>query len=163
MIQQPARIGAFVEEVLRYYSPSTGVARTVIEPVEIGGVALAPGDRLLCAINSGNRDDAPFGDGEIFDMDRRRRPHLAFGWGLHACLGQNLARADLRIFLSEILLRMPDFEIDPDRVEPYASVPLVSGYAAMPMQFTPSRPKAAVRDWPLLTAPRLRPVEGRGG
>jgi cytochrome P450 len=163
LIDAPERVGAFVEEVLRFYSPSTGVARTVTAPVEIGGEPFAPGDRLLCAINSGNRDEAVFAGGEAFDMDRPRRPHLAFGWGIHACLGQNLARADLRIFLTEILRRMPDFEIDPDRVEPYLSVPLVSGYAAMPMRFTPGRPGGPAGDWPVLTAPRLRPIEGRGG
>jgi cytochrome P450 len=162
LIDAPERIGAFVEEVLRFYSPSTGVARTVTAPVEIAGAHFASGDRLLCAINSGNRDEAVFADGETFDMDRPKRPHLAFGWGAHACLGQNLARADLRIFLGEILRRMPDFEIDPGRVESYSSVPLVSGYAAMPMRFTPRRPGAAdASDWPSLTAPRLRPVEGR--
>jgi cytochrome P450 len=163
LIEAPERIGAFVEEVLRFYSPSTGVARTVTAPADIAGEHFAPGDRLLCAINSGNRDEAVFADGESFDMDRPRRPHLAFGWGIHACLGQNLARADLRIFLTEILRRMPDFEVDLDRVEPYSSVPLVNGHASMPMRFTQGRPSAVVGDWPALTAPRLRPVEGKAG
>jgi cytochrome P450 len=163
LVDAPDRVGAFVEEVLRFYSPSTGVARTVTAPVEIAGEPFAPGDRLLCAINSGNRDEAMFAAGETFDLDRPKRPHLAFGWGIHACLGQNLARADLRIFLTEILRRMPDFEVDLDRVEPYSSVPLVSGYAAMPMRFTPGRPSEAdPGDWPVLTAPRLRPVEKMG-
>jgi cytochrome P450 len=161
LIESPERIGGFVEEVLRFYSPSTGVARTVTAPAEVAGAYFAPGDRLLCAINSGSRDEAVFVGGEAFDMDRPKRPHLAFGWGIHACLGQNLARADLRIFLTEILRRMPDFEIDPDRVEPYSSVPLVSGYAAMPMRFTPGRPARPAGEWPELTAQRLRPVEGR--
>ena len=163
LIDAPERIGAFVEEVLRFYSPSTGVARTVTAPAEIAGEHFAPGDRLLCAINSGNRDDAVFADGEAFNMDRPKRPHLAFGWGAHACLGQNLARADLRIFLTEILRRMPDFEVDSDRVEPYASVPLVNGYAAMPMRFTPGRPSKAVGDWPVLSAQRLTPRQSQGG
>jgi cytochrome P450 len=158
LIEAPERIGAFVEEVLRFYSPSTGVARTVTAAVEIGGEQFVPGDRLLCAINSGNRDEAVFAGGEAFDMDRPKRPHLAFGWGIHACLGQNLARADLRILLTEILRRMPDFEVDLGRIEPYSSVPLVSGYAAMPMRFTPGRPNGAAGDWPALTARRLRPT-----
>ncbi|MDB5704219.1 MAG: cytochrome [Sphingomonas bacterium] len=158
LIAEPQRMAAAVEEVIRLYSPSTGVARTVTAPVEIGGTQFAAGDRLLCAINSANRDEAVFADAERFDPDRPKRPHLGFGWGAHACLGQNLARADLRIFLTEILERMSDFEVDLARTERYASVPLVNGHARMPMRFTPGRPSGPVGAWPVLTAPRLRPV-----
>jgi cytochrome P450 len=158
LIDAPVRIPAFVEELLRFYSPSTGVARTVTAPVEIGDTMFERGDRVLCAINSGNRDDATFGNGETFDMDRPKRPQLAFGWGIHACLGQNLARADLRIFLTEILERMPDFAVDLSRTEPYENVPLVSGHAVMPLAFSPGAPLGAITPWPVLTAPRLAPV-----
>src|SRR5579859_2882783 len=159
LIEDPRRIGEAVDEILRLYSPSTGVARTVTAPVEVAGVPLAPGDRVLCALNSGNRDEAVFSGAETFDIDRPRRPHLAFGAGIHACLGQNLARADLRIFLAEILRHMPGFEIDLGRSRPYQSVPLVNGYAAMPMRFAPGSPSVPCPpDWPALTAPRLRPA-----
>jgi cytochrome P450 len=117
---------------------------------------------VLCAINSANRDEAVFADAERFDLDRPRRPHLAFGWGMHACLGQNLARADLRIFLTEILERLPDFQVDLENTERYASAPLVNGHARMPMHFTPARPSGVVGPWPVLTAPRLRPI-AKGG
>jgi len=164
LIEHPEGIGAAVEETLRLYSPSTGVARTVKSPAEVAGVRFGAGDRVLCALNSGNRDEAIFADAERFNLDRPRRPHLAFGSGIHSCLGQNLARADLRIFLAEILRRMPDFQVDLDRVRPYASVPLVNGYAAMPIRFTPGRPNAKdIGAWPVLTAPRLRPVDGGEG
>ena len=158
LIEAPARIPAFVEELLRVHSPSTGVARTVTAPVEIARTRFEPGERVLCAINSGNRDDAVFVHAETFDMDRPKRPQLAFGWGIHACLGQNLARADLRIFLTEILARMPDFEVDLARSERYAHIPLVNGHAVMPLRFTPERPLAPLAPWPALTAPRLAPA-----
>lgn len=159
LIEYPARIGEAVDEILRLYSPSTGVARTVMAPVEVAGESLAEGDRVLCALVSGNRDEVVFSGAETFDLDRPRRPHLAFGSGIHACLGQNLARADLRIFLTEILRRMPDFEIDLERTRAYATVPLVNGYAVMPMRFEPGRPSGPeTPDWPVPTAPRLRPV-----
>lgn len=158
LIADPGRVGRAIEEVLRLHSPSTGVARTVTAPVEIGGEAFAPGERVLLALNSANRDEAMFADAERFDLDRPKRPHLAFGWGAHSCLGQNLARADLRIFLTEILHRMPDFEVDLKHTERYDSIPLVSGHARMPMHFTPGAPKGPVGEWPVLTAPRLRPV-----
>lgn len=158
LIAAPDRMPAFVEELLRLYSPSTGVARTVTAPVEIAGTRFEPGERVLCAINSGNRDEAVFAAGETFDMDRPKRPQLAFGWGIHACLGQNLARADLRIFLTEILARMPDFAVDLAATRPYEHIPLVSGHAVMPLRFTPGRPLGPAAPWPVLTAPRLAPV-----
>jgi cytochrome P450 len=158
LIAAPERIPAFVEELLRLHSPSTGVARTVTAPVEIAGTRFAPGDRLLCAIGSGNRDEGMFDHAERFDMDRPRRPQLAFGWGIHACLGQNLARADLRIFLGEILKRMPDFAVDLAATRRYESIPLVSGHSVMPMRFTPGRPEGEAAPWPVLTAPRLAPA-----
>jgi cytochrome P450 len=159
LIESPALIGQAVDEVLRLYSPSTGVARTVTAPVEVLGVRFGTGDRVLCALNSGNRDEAMFAAAETFDMQRPKRPHLAFGAGIHACLGQSLARADLRIFLAEILRRMPGFEIDLQRTRAYEAVPLVNGYAAMPMRFEPGSPSVPQPpDWPVLTAPRLRPV-----
>ena len=158
LIAEPDRIGAAVEEVLRLYSPSTGVARTVVATVEIADETFEAGERVLFAINSANRDDAMFDKADCFDLDRPKRPHLAFGWGAHACLGQNLARADLRIFLREILERMPDFTVDLEQTERYRSIPLVSGHSKMPMRFTPGAPLGPVGDWPVLTAPRLRPV-----
>jgi len=158
LIDQPGRMAAAVEEVIRLYSPSTGVARTVTAPVEIGGTCFEPGERVLCALNSANRDDAVFVDAERFDFERPKRPQLGFGWGAHACLGQNLARADLRIFLTEILERMPDFQVDLARTERYASVPLVNGHARMPMRFTPGPPNGPITAWPELTAPRLSPI-----
>jgi hypothetical protein len=77
---------------------------------------------------------------------------------MHACLGPNLARADLRIFLTEILERLPNFQVDLDGTERYASIPLVNGHARMPMRFTPARPSGVVGPWPALTASRLKPI-----
>ena len=96
-----------------------------------------------------------------FHLGRPRRPHLAFGAGPHTCLGQNLARADLAILLAELLETIPDFHVDLERTVPYASTPLVNGYAAMPMRFAPrlsGRRIATADQWPSLTAPRLKPA-----
>jgi cytochrome P450 len=160
LIEQPAMIATAVEEILRLHSPSTGVARTVTASVEQGKAQFDSGQRILCALNSANRDEAMFQNAEQFDLDRPKRPHLAFGWGAHACLGQNLARADLRIFLGEILERMPDFAVDLERTERYASIPLVNGHARMPLRFTPGKARSVhVPPWPKLTAPRLKPIQ----
>ncbi len=159
LIEQPALIATAVEELLRLYSPSTGVARTVTASVEVGDTRFDPGQRIMCALNSANRDEGVFQNAEQFDLDRPKRPHLAFGWGAHACLGQNLARADLRIFLGEILERMPDFVVDLEGAERYASIPLVNGHARMPLRFMPAKPRSEpVPPWPTLSAPRLKPV-----
>jgi cytochrome P450 len=161
LIEGRADIGDAVEEILRLHSPSTGVARTVVAPAAIAGVCFTPGERVLCALNSGNRDDSAFDDAGRFDLVRPRRPHLAFGAGAHACLGQNLARADLRILLTDLIAAVPDFHVDPALTVPYTSTPLVNGYAAMPMRFTPRLPESAAAtadEWPRLTAPKLRPV-----
>jgi cytochrome P450 len=161
LIAQPELVPAAIEEVLRLYSPSTGVARTVTAPADISGTHFAPGDRLMCALGSANRDEKMFVDSETFDLGRPKRPHLAFGWGAHACLGQNLARTDLRIFLRDILERMPDFTIDLAETERYCSIPLVSGHSRMPMRYTPGQPTAPLTDWPVPTQPRLRPIGKR--
>jgi cytochrome P450 len=158
LIEGPAAIGDAVEELLRLYSPSTGVARTVVAPAAIAGVAFDAGERVLCALNSGNRDEAVFENADRFDFSRPRRPHLAFGTGAHACLGQNLARTDLRVFLTEVMAAIPDFRIDLDQTVAYDSTPLVNGYAVMPMVFT-ARPRGGKRaEWPQLSAPRLAPA-----
>jgi cytochrome P450 len=159
LIEQPNLIAAAVEELLRIYSPSTGVARTVVEPVELAGTQFEPGERVLCAVNSANRDETIFKEAEQFDLGRPKRPILSFGWGRHACIGQNLARADLRIFLGEILERMPDFAVDLEQTERYPGIPLVNGHARMPLRFTPGAVlRHPVEPWPTLTAPRLKPV-----
>ena len=159
LIEDESLLRRAIEEILRLHSPSTGVARTVVHPVEIAGVTFSPGDRVICAVNSANLDETVFPDPEHFDLNRPLNAHLAFGSGLHACLGQNLARADIRVLMMEILRRMPDFEIDVDAVEPYRNIPMVNGFTAMPMRFSPGKPTSATRTAePILVAPRFAPA-----
>ena len=160
IVENPSLLPRAIEETLRLHSPSTGVARTVMHPVEIAGTRLERGDRVICAVNSANLDDAVFHDAEHFDLDRKLSAHLAFGTGLHACLGQNLARADIRVLMTEILRRMPDFEIDLEAVEPYRSIPMVNGFTSMPIRFSPDTSSSPARSAvPVLTAPRIAPAK----
>jgi len=134
----PARIPAAVDEMLRYFTPGTGVARTVTRPVELGGQSLRPGDRVLLALGSANFDDEVFPDAERASLDRENSAkHLSFGFGIHRCLGAFLAPAELTMLLEEVLRRMPDYTIDHDAVVPYPSIPLVNGFIRMPATFTP--------------------------
>lgn len=134
----PSKIPAAVDEMLRYFTPGTGVARTVTTPTELSGKQLAPGDRVLLALGAANFDEDVFPDAREPRIDRENSAkHLSFGFGIHRCLGAFLAPAEMATLLEEVLRRMPDYRIDVDAVVPYPSIPLVNGYIAMPATFTP--------------------------
>lgn len=139
LAEDHSRLPSAVDELIRYTSPSTGVARTVANPVEIDGVELSPGDRVLLALGSANADDKVFDNPQEVQLDRSRNRHLSFGSGMHRCLGAFIAPAEMVILLSEVLKRMPDYKIDRDKVVAYPTIPLVNGYIAMPATFTPGK------------------------
>ena len=138
LIADPALIPSAVDEMLRYFPPGTGVARTVAKPVQIDGHRFMPGDRVFCAIGGANLDPAVFPHPDEVRLDRENSSkHLSFGFGVHRCLGSFLAPMELTVLLGEVLRRMPDYVIDRDRVRQYPTIPLVNGYLAMPATFTP--------------------------
>jgi cytochrome P450 len=100
---EPASIPAFVEEVLRFESPVHGTLRLTIADAEVGGVHLPPGSVILALLGSANRDETQFEQPDRFDMDRKQRPGVPFGHGVHFCLGAALSRAEARIALEELL------------------------------------------------------------
>ncbi|MFE9610971.1 cytochrome P450 [Streptomyces sp. NPDC006012] len=105
----PARVAAAVEELLRYLSiTQTGLARVATEDVEIGGRLVRAGEGVIVPNASGNRDAAAFDDPDRFDIGRPDvRGHLAFGHGPHQCLGQALARLELQLAHPALLRRFP--------------------------------------------------------
>jgi cytochrome P450 len=103
-----------IEELLRYEAPSPVQARYVARAVEHHGKKVAEGSVMLLLNGAGNRDERRFADGERFDIHRDIGHHLAFGYGLHFCLGAALARLEGRIALDEVLNRFPDWEVDED-------------------------------------------------
>jgi cytochrome P450 len=113
LVRQPELIGSAVEEFLRCLSSVQGMARTVTRDVELGGHTMRAGDRVLLVFGAGNRDEQRFPDGDRIVIDRQPNPHLAFGAGIHRCMGSNLARRELRVALEEFLVRYPDFSIAP--------------------------------------------------
>jgi cytochrome P450 len=136
----PSKIPAAVDEMLRYFTPGTGVARTVTKPTELNGQELKPGDRVLLALGSANFDEDTFPEAHEARIDRENSAkHLSFGFGIHRCLGAFLAPAELTLLLEEVLRRMPDYEIDFDAVRPYPTIPLVNGLIAMPATFPPGK------------------------
>lgn len=122
LAERPELVASAVEEFLRCLSSVQGMARTVTRDVEVGGRTLRAGDRLLLVFGAGNRDEARFPDGDRIVIDRRPNPHLAFGAGIHRCMGSNLARRELRIALEEFLRRYPDFSLAPGSDPPWHGI-----------------------------------------
>ena len=111
----PSAIPAAVEETLRYDSPVQGLPRRVMRETELAGTKLCDGDLLLVLFASANRDEQRFRDPDLFDLDRRERDHVAFGHGIHFCLGAALARLETRIAFETLLSRCKNLRLaDPD-------------------------------------------------
>jgi cytochrome P450 len=115
--QDGAVLARAIEESLRFESPVFGLARTVTCPVTVQDRDLAPGDKVLLMFGSANHDPRRFPDPETFDADRDDRPpHIAFGFGRHRCIGEHLARLELRVVAEELLRRVPDYRLAPGAV-----------------------------------------------
>ncbi|WP_189299678.1 cytochrome P450 [Streptomyces albospinus] len=109
----PSLMDGAVEELLRYLSViQYGVRRTAREDVELDGHRIPAGSLVVAALPSGNRDTTQFpGDPEQLDVSRTSRSHLAFGHGIHQCLGQQLARVEMKAALSALFARFPDLRL----------------------------------------------------
>ncbi|WP_419703064.1 cytochrome P450 [Promicromonospora sp. NFX87] len=109
LLAGPAEAANATEELLRYLTiVHGGVRRYTIREVEIAGVTLQPGDGVIVPLGLANRDPEMFGDPDTLDLARTNaRQHVAFSYGIHQCLGQPLARAELQIVLPEIFRRLP--------------------------------------------------------
>lgn len=137
LIEQPELMPTAIEEFLRYQAPVQGLARTVTRDTELRGAELAEGDKVLMLWASANRDDEEFADPDEVRLDRHPNRHVTFGVGVHRCLGSNLARAEFRVALEELLSRIPDFEVDRGGVVRGHDVGVVYGYTRIPARFTP--------------------------
>jgi cytochrome P450 len=101
-----------VDELLRYLSIfHFGVPRTPLEDVEVGGVLMRAGESVTVSLPAANRDPARFTDPDALDLARPARGHLAFGFGMHQCIGQNLARVQMRIAYPALLRRFPTLRL----------------------------------------------------
>lgn len=112
--RDPSIIPSIVEEVLRVASPIHAMYRTANEDVELGGARIRKGDRVQIAYISANHDEQHFEEPQRFDI-RRTTPHLAFGQGIHYCIGAPLARLEGRIALEVLTRRLPDLHLVPDQ------------------------------------------------
>jgi len=121
-----------IEELLRFEPPSPVQARAVTTDVEHHGRVVPEGSAMLLLNASGNRDERKFPDADRFDVHRRIDHHLAFGYGIHFCLGAALARLEGRVALDEVLKRFPSWEIDEDNAV-QARTSTVRGWENLPV------------------------------
>jgi len=131
--ERPERIPVAVEEFLRVVSPAQGLSRTATRDVELRGKTIPEGSAVHILFSSANRDEEVFERADELDLDRSPNRHLAFGFGVHFCLGAKLARLEARVALEELLALLPAFELACDRV-PRTRSPLIRGLAALPVR-----------------------------
>jgi cytochrome P450 len=117
----PAIIPSAVEELLRWETPVMGVMRVAAEDTELGGCPIRKGQQVSVLLGSANTDDEEFGDGDEVRLDRDANRHLAFGGGIHRCLGSHLARQELRVALREWHRRYPDYAVKPGHTLDYTT------------------------------------------
>lgn len=116
LVEEPELIPIAVEEFLRAYSPVT-MARVATRDTQLGDREVKEGDRILLPFPAANRDPAMFENPEEIIIDREVNRHIAFGSGIHRCLGSNLARLEMQVAIEEMLRMIPEFEIaDADAV-----------------------------------------------
>lgn len=114
LVREPELIGTAIEEFLRAYAPVT-MAREIVADTELGGCPMRKEEMVMLSFPAANRDPAKFADAESVKIDRTENPHVAFGLGIHRCIGSNLARMEMRVALEEWLRRVPDFALDRTR------------------------------------------------
>ncbi|OBB21502.1 cytochrome [Mycolicibacterium setense] len=127
-----------IEETLRWTSPVKNMCRTLTEDTVFHGTELKAGEKLMLMFESANFDEAVFDNPDEFRFDRNPNSHLAFGFGTHFCLGNQLARLELRLMLDRLLTRLPDLRLANDDQLPLRPANFVSGPESMPVVFTPT-------------------------
>jgi cytochrome P450 len=134
LVEDPSIIPNAIEEMLRWETPVMGIARVAVQDTEVGGCPVHTGDQIMIMIGSANTDESEFPDGDVVRWDRDVNPHIAFGGGIHRCLGSHLARMELRVALREWHKRIPEYEVEPGHTLMYT--PGIRSIDDFPMRFT---------------------------
>jgi cytochrome P450 len=132
LADDPGLIDGALEELLRYVSPVQGLARTTTRDVELHGVTIPAGDQVLVLYGSANHDPEAYPDPEVLDLDRKVKVHWTFGHGIHYCLGNAVARLEVKVAVQAMVERHRDWELDEDQVELNQLVP-TRGVAQAPI------------------------------
>jgi cytochrome P450 len=132
----PKLIPNATEEMLRTESPTAGLWRIVARDTELGGVPLKKGSMLMLRFAAANRDPARFEDPDRFVVERKNaRTHLAFGRGIHMCVGNMLSRKEVTVAFQELIARLDGFEITDESALTYPPNMLLRGLSALPIRF----------------------------
>ena len=137
VLADPGRIPDLIEESLRFRSPTQYMVRTTTRELAYHGRTIPAGKKVVLLIGAGNHDERQYAEPERFDITRRMERHLAFGFGVHFCLGASLARLEARVALEEIHVRIPDYQVDEAGVD-VVHAGNVAGLATLPISYTPS-------------------------
>jgi cytochrome P450 len=113
LVDDPGSIGPAVEELLRWETPVMGTARVATRDAEVAGLPVGAGEQVMALLGAANLDDREMADAGELRWDRSANRHLAFGGGIHRCLGSHLARVELRVALREWHRRIPDYAVKP--------------------------------------------------
>jgi cytochrome P450 len=149
-LRQPDWSASYLDEFLRYESPVKMIARMVTREVMIGGRELRVGDMVAVMLPSANRDDAMFEHPDELDLARRNNPHLAFGLGVHRCIGSNLARLEIATAIDALLARVRNVGLVPGTVLTRTPSASELSWEAVPVQFdlaggATAKPSASTR------------------
>lgn len=129
---EPSLARAAFDEGLRYRAPSPYIGRTTTRTVSIGGVEIGAEEKVILFIAAANRDPRQWAEPERFDLDRRTSGHLAFGFGIHACVGQMMARLEAEVIISAIARKVSRIEIVGEPV--YQRINWLRGLASLPVR-----------------------------
>ncbi|TXI53948.1 cytochrome P450 [Mycolicibacterium mageritense] len=143
LVADAALLPGAIEEMLRWTSPVKNMCRILTADTEFHGAELKAGEKIMLLFESANFDEAVFGDPENFRIDRNPNSHMAFGFGTHFCLGNQLARLELKLMVSRLLARLPDLRLADGAEVPLRPANFVSGPESMPVVFTPTGPVGA--------------------
>lgn len=135
LIREPTIIQNAVEEILRYDSPVQMTRRIAIDNIEIGNQTIQAGEKIILCLGSANRDPAQFPNPEQLNLNRCENDHLAFGDGIHYCLGAALARTQAQIAINTLVQQFPDLKLASDKLEWRKNMSL-RGLKTLPLTFT---------------------------
>ncbi|MBV9350788.1 MAG: cytochrome P450 [Mycobacterium sp.] len=119
--------------MLRFEGPVPTLTRTTTTDVEIRGHTIGAGEKVMLLLAAANRDPRVFEDADRFDIHRVGRKHIAFGSGIHFCMGANLARLEARVALEELLCRFPEYSLTVGTLS-YFNTPSIRGPKALPVR-----------------------------
>ncbi|MGI4813631.1 MAG: cytochrome P450 [Janthinobacterium lividum] len=134
---RPELLPSAIEEMFRFATPAKHFVRTATQDFVLRGKTIRAGDEATLLYHSANFDEEVFDDARRFRIDRKPNRQIAFGSGIHACLGQNLARATMRAFFTELLVRLDSIELDGE--PEYIASNQVGGLKKLNIRYTPAR------------------------